>query len=197
MKNSKQIGSIILTIRCLWILILITFALYVVYNFKSLNNNTLMEDNEEWIPVSEIDISAVSDEIVGYLSFPSLNDNFYLDMPIKEGTDLSIIATAIGHFTETYKNICLVAHNSGTNANGIYVGYFDLIKNFKEGDVIIYNNLIKDYYYKVISNAIINDKDLSILQETDDDRLTLITCVKGSRNKEYRQCVIAKRVEEG
>lgn len=183
-------------IKTYMILLLILIVLCICFIGKY-TYNTIQAKKEGWIPVSEVDISDVPEDVIGYLSIPSLNSDYYINMPIKDGVELNIMATSIGHFTETpytNGNVCLVAHNSGTNKSGQYVGYFDSIKNLVEGDKIVYNNLDTNYVYEVISNKIIAETDISVLDNTEDNRLTLITCVKGSSNRTYRQCIIAKMI---
>lgn len=192
--------------RILFIFIVLFLVLLLFMNIKGTFNESLSneiitsryEDNDErgWIPVADIEISNVDESIIALLSLPTLKDNYYLDMPIKNGVELDILATSIGHFEKTRLingNICLVAHNSGTNKKGEYVGYFDRIKDLKIGDEIIYKYLNNTYSYKVISNEIISEKDLSVLNDKNDNRLTLITCVKGPQNRLYRRCVVATR----
>jgi len=56
-----------------------------------------------------------------------------------------------------------------------------------------YQNMSKEY--KVIKNIIIEDTDLSYLENTEDNMLTLITCVENEPN--YRRCVQAvEKIEE-
>jgi len=63
------------------------------------------------------------------------------------------------------------------------------LKKLKEEEVIYYyyQNMSKEY--KVIKNIIIEDTDLSYLENTEDNMLTLITCVENEPN--YRRCVQA------
>lgn len=155
------------------------------------------ENLTDWIPVSEVNISNVTKDIIGYISIPKFNKEYYTNMPIKEGTSLDVLATAIGHFENTpylEGNVCIVAHNSGINKNGDYVGYFDRIDELKYGDKIIYNNLKCEYEYEVISNEIIEETNLEVLNNTEENRLTLITCVKGQENREYRRCVKCTKI---
>ena len=179
---------------------IICSTIYIIFNHMNESNssvNIMEEEIRDWIPVSEVEISDVPKWIIGYLSIPVLENDYYINMPIKEGTGINIMATSIGHFENTsYSsgNVCLVAHNSGTNKKGEYVGYFDKIKDLKIGDEIIFDNLSEINTYTVISNKIISEKDTSVLDNTKEDRLTLITCVKGIKNRSYRRCVVATLV---
>lgn len=189
--NIKVFGVIII----ICVIIGCLYCIQQTYN-ATVSENISLEDN--WIQVQKIDITYVTNDLIGYLSIPKFNDNYYINMPIKESTELNILATAIGHFSQTpldNGNVCLVAHNSGTNKSGKYVGFFDSIKKLEIEDVIIYNNLSKIFRYEVISNNIIKETDISVLDNTDENMLTLITCIGGRENRAYRQCVVAKRIQ--
>jgi LPXTG-site transpeptidase (sortase) family protein len=118
-----------------------------------------------------------------YLEIPSIE----LNASIAEGTTKEVMDEFIGHFEESKKwvgNVCLAAHNRGYKNN-----YFSEVKKLKEGDKIIYyyNNSVREYI--VEKNYIIQDTDLSCLEDTEDNTITLITCVENEPN--YRRCVKA------
>ena len=111
---------------------------------------------------------------------------------ICEGTTSDILAKSVGHFEETSKtegNIGLAAHNRGYRMN-----FFENIKNLDIGDKIIYTYEEITREYEVEKLVIIKETDWSYLEETSDNRVTLITCVKNS--PEYRLCVQGKEVTE-
>ena len=98
----------------------------------------------------------------------------------------------MGHFEESprdYGNICLAAHNRGYNVN-----YFSNIKELSEGDEIFYtvNNVKKKYVVNI--KTIISETDWSMLKNTDENKITLITCVENE--PEYRRCIQAVEKEE-
>ena len=106
-----------------------------------------------------------------------------LNAPIKEGTTPEILLEAVGHFTETTKdkgNVGLAAHNRGYNCN-----FFENIKNLSKGDIIIYSTQEGIRKYKVNINKIIKETDWTYIQNTKDNRITLITCEENKR--EYRR----------
>lgn len=108
-----------------------------------------------------------------------------LEAEISEGTSKSIMDRYVGHFEETSKNngnIGLAAHNRGYNVN-----YFAQIKSLRNGDEIIYKFYDFEKTYKVVDNRIIKDIDWSYLENTKDNRITLITCVENE--PEYRRCI--------
>lgn len=108
-----------------------------------------------------------------------------LKAEIAEGTTKNILDDYVGHFEDTSRdkgNICLAAHNRGYKNN-----YFARLKELKVGDEIIYiyNDLKK--IYVVEKHEIIRDTEWDNLENTEDDRITLITCVENE--PEYRRCI--------
>lgn len=122
------------------------------------------------------------------LEIPSIN----LKAQIAEGTSKETMEKYIGHFEETSKtngNIGLAAHNRGYENN-----YFENLKKLKEGEVIIYRykEFTKEYIVK--KHIIIQDTDWTNLEETEEDTITLITCVENQ--PQYRRCVQAISKQE-
>ena len=70
------------------------------------------------------------------------------------------------------------------------------MKLLKEGDEIKYTYNKCKKIYEVIKNRIIKDTDWEYLENTEENMLTLITCVENEPN--YRRCVqaIEKEKEE-
>lgn len=107
--------------------------------------------------------------------------------PISEGTTKEILNQYVGHFQTTAKengNIGLAAHNRGYEVN-----YFQDLKLLKEGDEIIYQHNDFRKTYEVEKIRIIKDTEWTYLEETEENQLTLITCVENQ--PEYRRCIQA------
>lgn len=122
------------------------------------------------------------------LEIPSID----LNAPIAEGTTKEIMDEFIGHFEETVKingNVGLIAHNRGYKNN-----YFANIKTLQKGDIIIYYYNGEKIEYQVETVTIIKDTDWSYLEETQENTITLITCVENQ--PEYRRCIQGKEMEE-
>ena len=123
---------------------------------------------------------------------PDFNSEWQVEIPklelvanIAEGTTEEILNSYVGHFSETSNfegNVGLAAHNRGYSVN-----YFSKIKELETGDEIIYkyNGEIKKYI--VNEKQIIKETDWSYLENTEDNRITLITCVEDL--PEYRRCI--------
>lgn len=180
------------------ILVISTIALsiFLINKFQVFSANKKAEetiivgDNEkikDIEPTEQKEI--VYDDSIGTLTIPDiLLDN----APIKEGTELSTLSNAIGHFTSTSLyagNVGLASHNGGGKGD-----FFKNLDKVKKGSEIYYQTNYGTRRYIVKEIKIIDETDWNMLEETDNNRLTLITCVKGKSNK--RLCVQAYESEE-
>lgn len=110
-----------------------------------------------------------------------------LNANIEEGTTKEVMNKFIGHFEESKEwigNVCLAAHNRGYENN-----YFSEVKKLIKGDKIIYYYKGSSREYLVEKNDIIQDTDLSCLEDTEENTITLITCVENEPS--YRRCIKA------
>lgn len=124
---------------------------------------------------------------LGTLKIPSLN----VSVKIYEGTTNSVLAKGAGHFQDTSiwnGNVCLAAHNRGTNA------YFGKIHELNYGDKITLTTKKGMRTYRVFNIEKISVSDTSNLQETSENIITLITCVKNQADY-YRWCVQGEIVD--
>ena len=152
------------------------------YKVNDKNNIVTEEKTVEVLALDESDKN-----VIGYISIEKIG----LDKaPIAEGTDLKTIGKYVGHFENTSfldGNVCLCSHNRGSNA-----AYFGEIKNLVEGDIITYITKYETKEYAVKEVKQIEETDLSVLNQTEDNRITLITCVENQKN--LRQCVVGIEV---
>ena len=158
--------------------------------FNNLSNNMEINAKKDYEITNEI---IVQKEITNEKSI-FINNVWKIEIPkiglsanIAEGTEKAILDKYVGHFLETSKlegNIGLAAHNRGYTVN-----YFEKIKELVNGDEIYYtyNGITKKYV--VILKTIIKDTEWKYLQNTEDNRLTLITCVENQPS--YRRCIQA------
>lgn len=110
--------------------------------------------------------------------------------PISEGTSKEVMDKYVGHFIDSSVikgNVCLGAHNRGYPVN-----YFQDIKKLEKGDVIYYkkDDIIMKYIVNIVS--VIKDTDWTYLENTEDNKITLITCVENE--PDYRRCVQATEI---
>ena len=114
-----------------------------------------------------------------------------IDAPITEGTSSEALRRTVGHFEQTDKwkgNVCLAGHNRGYRCN-----FFQEINKLQKGDIIIYCTRKQERRYKVVINTVIKETDWSYIENTEDNRITLITCEMN--RKEYRRCIQAVEVK--
>ena len=170
-------------------------------NFEIPSKNIVIENSnitnkeepkeEKNIEETEIEKQEKTEEIPYEwgISIPTIN----LKAQISEGTTKEVMDKYVGHFVDTgviKGNICLGAHNRGYPVN-----YFENIKSLNKNDLIFYKKEDKTYCFKVETVTVIKDTDWTYLEETEDNRITLITCVENE--PDYRRCVQAVEVKGG
>lgn len=177
-------------------LLLITLAIFFSQIFiAQFTNKIQTEINEEIMNSEKATMSAEQTKTEEKNNIWQIEiSKISLKADIAEGTTKEILNKSVGHFEETQKeegNIGLAAHNRGYEVN-----YFAQLKTLQEGDEIIYRHNQYINTYEVIKNIIIKDTEWEYLEETEENMLTLITCVENEPN--YRRCVqaIEKEMEE-
>ena len=126
-----------------------------------------------------------SDGSIGALAIPAIG----LTVKTYEGTDSASLALGAGHFSTTSVwdgNVGLAAHNRGTNE------FFGKLSTLKEGDTITYTTRLGSRSYAVCSVSKISVDEVSVLDSSGENTLTLITCVRNE--PQYRWCVKAAEI---
>ena len=199
--NRKEIVILSIVI-CIIVCIFINICLiYFQKNLsqKNIETQTLVLKISKIAPIKEEIINQVDSVIKEkestniYLSnnwrilIPKIN----LNAPILEGVTNENMRKGVTHFESSSKwdgNICLAAHNRGYKYN-----YFQEIHTLEKGDIIIYQNENNEQReYEVEINKQIQETDWSYLQETKENKITLITCLRNM--PEYRICIQAKQI---
>lgn len=188
-------------IICIIVYICININLFYIQknlSSKNIETQTLVLTISKLNPIEE-NINDVTNQIQNkeenvniYLSnnwrilIPKIN----LNAPILEKTTYENMRRGVTHFETSPKwdgNVCLAAHNRGYKYN-----YFAQIHTLEKGDIIIYKNENNERKYEVVLNTKIEETDWSHLQNTKENIITLITCVKDM--PEYRTCIQAKEI---
>ena len=123
------------------------------------------------------------DNILGILTIEKINWR----ATVKDGSTQEILKEYIGHISETAKydgNIGLAAHNRANKYS-----YFARMNELEHGDKLIYKTKFYTRTYIVNKKKVIYDTDWSELKNTEDNRITMITCIKDKPNQ--RLCVQA------
>lgn len=103
---------------------------------------------------------------------------------IYEGTSDSTLEKGVGHIESSAYlegNVGLAAHNTKK--------FWAKLNTLKEGDTISYISFLGSKEYVVDNIQVINEDDLSILENTTENKITLITCILN--NPTQRLCVQA------
>lgn len=194
MKKKNRFLIAIILIAIITLIGVIFFAVkYPVYKANKDAESIQIGDNSDLddTPLENIEQDIIHyDDEIGTLTIPDiLLDN----APIRESVELSTLSETIGHFPSTsiYEgNVGLASHNSGSQGD-----FFKNLKKIKIGSEIFYQTNYGTKRYVVTTKEIINEEDWSYLQETEDNRITLITCV--AEQKDKRLCVQAIESSEG
>ena len=125
--------------------------------------------------------AALPDGSMGLLTIPKLG----VSAPVyetEEGGEMESMTKGVAHFAVTSAwdgNIGFASHNV---APAGAVAYFRDIHQLAEGDIVRYKTALGEREYRVSEVKEITDDDWSFLSRTDDNRLTLITCITGKPN---------------
>lgn len=151
------------------------------------NNKT---SNNSYISNEQVNDEQIKEETKDDTKWRIKIPKISVDAPIKSGTTQDILATAVGHFEESKYwngNVALAGHNRGYNCN-----FFEKLKYLDIGDRIFYSTENGTREYQVVLNKIIKQTDWTYIKNTEDNRLTLITCVENMY--EYRRCIQAVEI---
>lgn len=133
-----------------------------------------------------VEAAKMEDGSIGVLTIPGLR----LSVNIYESPDnLEAMRKGIAHFPATSAfdgNVGVSAHNINLDGSA---GYFKDLHVLKQGDVVQLKTGLGERTYAVSSITTIAASDWSPLSYTDDNRLTMITCISGQPDK--RLCVQA------
>lgn len=190
---------------CLSVIVIICIILYLYIQYKNKANkirllnladnivcenivNSNSEENFQEIIVEEKEVFSVEkieedNNILGKIKISKIG----LEAPIQEGTSQDVLKESIGHFSNTSYwngNVALASHNRGS-----YAHYFENIDKLEVGDEITYQTKLGTRIYVVDKINQISENDLSVLENTDENTITLITCITNKSN--LRLCVKA------
>lgn len=147
---------------------------------NSVQNDLILENNPNEFILTNDDL--------GILNIPKID----IRAAVREGSNSQVLKRYIGHIegTALYDgNVCLAAHNRGNKYS-----YFADIDKLEIGDEIIYQTKYGIKKYRVSRKETIKETDWNMLSNTEDNRLTLITCI--ANKKDLRMCVQAIEYKE-
>lgn len=172
-------------IICCLVMVLITnlliLGLALIPRDKEKNTNENIIENKI---TSVLSIDESDSNIIGYITIGSIGLE---KAPIADGTENEIIDKYVGHFKETAYldgNVCLCSHNRAINK----AAYFGDLKDLKKGDEITYITKYETKIYEVSEIKQIHETELSVLEPSEENKITLITCI--DNQPDLRLCVV-------
>lgn len=121
---------------------------------------------------------------LGTLKIPTLG----LSVKVYQGTDADALRKGAGHFASTSiweGNVAIAGHNRGVN------NHFGKIHTLDIGDTIKLTTQLGTRSYEVYSVSKIGVDDTSVLNDSTENIITLVTCVMNQ--PDYRWCVQARQ----
>ncbi len=180
------------------LIILITILLIILvggciyyfsnYDSKLVDLNDIKTDTDYEDVTYNQEENILNEDILGILTIEKIG----LKANVKEGSDNKTLKNYIGHIEETSLydgNIGLAAHNRGNQYS-----YFARINELEKGDIITYQTKFYTRNYKVDNIQAIFETDWKLLENTNDNKITLITCIANKKNQ--RLCVQATEITE-
>ena len=95
-----------------------------------------------------------------------------LSAMVVEGTTANALSHAAGHIELTGMpgvpgNVGIAAHRDT---------FFRPLRNIRKNDIITLTTVTAEYRYRVVSTKVVNPDDVSVLNPSEDEILTLVTC---------------------
>jgi sortase A len=111
---------------------------------------------------------AAASGAIGMLDVPRLG----LSVMVIEGVGTTTLRRAAGHIPGTALpgqpgNVGISAHRDT---------FFRPLRNIRQNDVITLSTLLGEYRYRVVSTRIVSPSDVGVLDRSNDEVLTLVTC---------------------
>jgi sortase A len=132
------------------------------------DRQTRLLDGLTSLPAPAVPVNVTPGGLIGRIEIPRLG----LSNIVMEGSDARILRRAVGHVPGTALpgqsgNVAITAHRDT---------FFRPLRNIRRDDVIRLTTLRGEYVYRVVSTRIVAPEDVSVLDSTGDEALTLITC---------------------
>lgn len=177
-------------IICIVIIVLLLTGISIIFinnkNNELVNANDIQTDEKFENVTYDVTEDVWDDSVLGILTIEKIG----LNATVKEGTSNEVLLNYIGHIEETSiydGNVGLAGHNRGTENS-----YFARINELEKGDIIKYKTKFFDRVYVVDNIQVIYETDWNLLKSTEENKLSLITCISNKRNQ--RLCVQATEI---
>jgi sortase A len=108
------------------------------------------------------------DGLIGRIEIPHLG----LSAIVAEGTDRTTLRRAVGHIPGT----AIPGQAGNAGLTGHRDTFFRPLKDIRQDDIITLTTLAGEYRYRVMSTRVVAPTEVSVLDPTADEILTLVTC---------------------
>lgn len=186
-KVKTFIGSVLIILG----VCLIVVTLWMKYETKKEQQDLI--DSFKNLPEASQSIKGISDinninedkktignkRAIALLNIPKLN----LEVGIVEGVKIKDIKYSVGHFPNTPMagdkgNFCIAAHRVSNFGQA-----FRNLDKLVLGDEIKILYKDKQYIYEVTDSFEVTPQETSVLDNTEDSTITLVTCTIGAKNR--------------
>lgn len=178
-KLRRGIGILLIAIGV--VIIAVTAYRKIVTNQRQ---KQLIEIFENQITEGESGGQVKLEDINGYtpiaiIEIPSIK----LTQALVEGVSDDVLQFFLGHFPDSAKpgekgNFSVAGHRVSDYADA----FINLYK-VKAGDEVVVKNETEEFIYVIESNFIVEPTEVSVLDDTEDATITLITCTVGAKQR--------------
>lgn len=135
------------------------------YSYNSIQNIAVAEGTTKDDLILKID----GENVLGVITIDKIN----FEGLVYEGTTDTTLDKGVGHFESSpyiNGNVCLAAHNTKELWGNLHT--------LQNGDTIKYVSFLGTKEYVVDNIAEISETDWTLLENTEENKITLITCIK-------------------
>ena len=183
--STKIKRSIIISIIIIFIILIAISSFFIVKYFSDKNKisniyETYSDDNiqnrietQNVTTDEDLMLEIDGEKVVGVIKI----DKIGYEGPIYEGTTLDTLAKGVGHLSNSpyfNGNVCLAAHNTSK--------FWAKLNTLENGDTITYTSFLGTKEYQVNNITQVEETDWTLLNDTEENYLTLVTCIKGKSN---------------
>ncbi|KOA21435.1 sortase family protein [Clostridium homopropionicum DSM 5847] len=179
----KRVIGIIMILAGACLIITINYTKYRVdKNQKEMINafeNIIKDEVNNDKPVNKVEIKVPENKLeintkdtIGILYIPKID----IKVAIAEGVDNETLKYAVGHFKGTplpdnKGNFCIAGHRSYA-----YGEFFNRLDELQIDDEITVETKVRQYKYRVYEKKVVEPSEISVLDNTKDPIITLVTC---------------------
>lgn len=167
----KALGAWLLTV-IEWLMLGVGIGCLAMYGYESVEARRFQAEQtaafEQAARTSVAPARVSTGGLVGMLDVPRLQ----MTTPVVEGDDDRTLKRSAGHLPDTP-----MPWETGNSAiAGHRDGLFRPLKDIKVGDEIRFRTTRDEFRYRVSKTLIVKPDDVSVLEPSEDQSLTLITC---------------------